>query len=58
VGRSGKKFDRLSKRVEHEYEKKGYSKKRSKEIGEATAGKIFWKRNGKKKGKKILKRER
>jgi hypothetical protein len=36
----GKKFDKLAKTVEKEYEKKGKSKKKSEEIGKAVAGKI------------------
>ena len=36
----GKKFNKLEKKIEKEYKKKGYSKKRAKKIGYATAGKI------------------
>lgn len=36
----GKPFAKLAKKIEHEYEKKGYSVKESKYIGKATAGKI------------------
>lgn len=36
----GKKFDKLAKTVEKEYEKKGKSKQKSEEIGKAVAGKI------------------
>ena len=36
----GKKFDKLEKRIEREYKKKGYSPEESKHIGYATAGKI------------------
>ena len=35
-----KKFDKLEKHIEREYEKKGYSVKEAKHIGFATAGKI------------------
>ncbi len=35
-----KKFDKLERKVEKEYIKKGYSRKRAKRIGFATAGKI------------------
>ena len=35
-----KKFDKLEKKIEKEYIKKGYGKKRAKKIGFATAGKI------------------
>ena len=41
-----KKFDKLEKKIENEYKKKGFSSKRAKSIGFATAGKI-----AKKKGK-------
>ena len=37
----GKKFDKLEKKIEHFYEKKGYSHKEAKHIGEATAGKVY-----------------
>ena len=36
-----KKFDRLEKKIEHFYEKKGYGHKRAKAIGYATAGNIY-----------------
>ena len=42
----GKKFDKLEKKIEKEYKKKGFSAKKAKSIGFATAGKI-----AKKKGK-------
>ena len=35
-----KKFDILEKKIEHQYEKKGYSPTDAKRIGYATAGKI------------------
>ena len=57
-GRSGKKFQKLSKKITKEYIKKGFSKKKAEYIGKATAGKIFWQKFGKRKGSKILKRER
>ena len=36
----GKKFDKLEKKIENEYKKKGFSAKKAKSIGFATAGKI------------------
>ena len=36
-----KKFDKLEKKIQHEYEVKGYSHKESKHIAYATAGKIY-----------------
>ena len=36
----GKKFDKLERHIQREYEKKGYSTKEAKHIGFATAGKI------------------
>ena len=36
----GKKFDKLEKKIEKEYKKKGFSSKKAKSIGFATAGKI------------------
>jgi hypothetical protein len=36
----GRKFDKLSKKIEHEYEKKGVSHEHAKYIGKATAAKI------------------
>ena len=35
-----KKRDKLAKKIEHEYEGKGYGKKRARSIGFATANKI------------------
>ena len=35
-----KKFDKLEKHIEREYEKKGYSRKRARNIGFSTAAKI------------------
>lgn len=37
----GKRFNRLERKVEREYEKKGYSKKTSEKWAKATAGKVF-----------------
>jgi hypothetical protein len=37
---TSKKFVRLEKHVEHEYEKKGYGSKRAEYIGKAVAGKV------------------
>ena len=45
-GRSGDKFKKLASEIAAEYRKKGYSATRAKQIGEATAGKIFWKKYG------------
>ena len=36
----GKKFDKLSGKVEREYEKKGVSPSKAKQIGNAVAGQI------------------
>ena len=55
---SGAKFKKLSSTVTKGYLKKGYSKTRAKRIGQAVAGKVFWKKFGKRKGKKILKSTR
>lgn len=33
-------FEKLARKVEAEYRKKGYSLKRAREIGQATAGKV------------------
>ncbi len=43
----GKKFDKLERNVEGEYEKKGFSKKGAEYIGMATAGKIWREREAK-----------
>lgn len=37
----GKKFRKLERRVEREYESKGYSRERAAYIGRATAGKVY-----------------
>ncbi|MHA1408486.1 MAG: hypothetical protein ACTSSG_14060 [Candidatus Heimdallarchaeaceae archaeon] len=50
-GRSGKKFQKLSKKITKEYIKRGFSKKKAEYIGK-------WQKFGKRKGSKILKRER
>ena len=42
-----KKFDRLEKRIEKEYIKKGKSRKKARSIGFATAGIILRKRKKK-----------
>jgi len=57
-GRSGDKFKKLSSQVTKDYLKKGYSKKRAKKIGQAVAGKVFWRKFGKRTGSRILRRER
>lgn len=57
-GRSGEKFKRLASEVAAEYRKKGYSPARAKRIGEATAGKVFWQKYGRRSGSRILRRER
>ena len=58
VGRSGKRFENLENKIYREYLRRGFSRKRAKEIAKATAGKIFWMKFGKKKGREILRRER
>ncbi|RLF61824.1 MAG: hypothetical protein DRN33_06375 [Thermoplasmata archaeon] len=57
-GRSGKRFKSLESKIKREYIKKGYSKARAEKIAKATAGKIFWQKFGKRKGSRILRRER
>lgn len=57
-GRSGERFKRLANQVAREYMKKGYSKKRAEQIGRAVAGKVFWRKFGRERGRRILKRER
>lgn len=57
-GRSGKRFKALAETVAEEYMKKGYSRARALEIGKAVAGKVFWRKYGKIKGERILRRER
>ncbi len=37
----GKKFNKLERKIEREYEDKGLSKKRAEYIGRATAAKVF-----------------
>lgn len=57
-GHSGERFHKLEKEVERGYEEKGMSKAEAERIGKATAGKVFWRKYGKKEGSKILRRER
>lgn len=57
-GRTGEKFKKLAREVTREYVKKSYPRKEAEKIGEATAGKVFWKKFGKAGGARILRRER
>lgn len=57
-GHSGERFKALSDEVAAEYRKKGYSAKRAREVGDAVAGKVYWRKYGKKGGEKILREER
>lgn len=56
VGKKGVRFKGVSRKIARFYMKKGYSKKRATEIGKKTAGKIFWRKFGKRRGKSILRR--
>ena len=49
-------FQGFAKRVAKEYKRKGYSTKRARAIGRKTAGKVFWVKYGKKRGRKIIKK--
>jgi hypothetical protein len=40
----GGDFNKIADHIAQEYEKKGYSKKDAKELGEDTAGSIYWKK--------------
>jgi len=42
-----KKFDKLARHIAREYEKKGYSKEEAEKIGQETAGKVYWEKQGK-----------
>lgn len=42
----GKKFNKLEKKIEHEYTKKGVPLKEAEYIGKATAGKIYREKKG------------
>ena len=53
----GEKFRKLERKIYAEYRKKGKSKKVAKRIATATAGKVFWRKYGKTRGRKILRRE-
>ena len=57
-GRSGKRFKSLAEKIKREYIKKGYSVSRAEKIARATAGKVFWEKYGKIRGRRILRRER
>ena len=54
----GEKFRSLERRIYADYIKKGYTKARAKYIARATAGKVFWRKFGKRRGAEILRRER
>ncbi len=69
-GRSGERFKKLErevakgyvgKKVPPKYQSKygkTYSKKEALEVGKAVAGKTFWRKEGKRRGRNILRRER
>ena len=57
-GRTGNRFKALAEQVAEEYMKKGYSRQKALQIGKAVAGKVFWRKYGKVKGSRILRRER
>ena len=47
--RMGKKFNKLEKKVEHEYERKGVSKTTATKWAKATAGKVWREKKAKRK---------
>ena len=49
-------FQDVVKKVAQQYIKKGYSKRKALEIGRKVAGKIFWAKFGKKRGRKIIRK--
>ena len=54
VGEEGVHFEQVARKIAKEYEKKGYPKEKAMEIGRRTAGKIFWHKFGRRRGKKII----
>lgn len=56
VGKKGVHFNQVANRITREYIKKGYPPEKAREIGRKTAGKVFWHKFKKKKGRKIIKR--
>ena len=49
-----RKFTELETKVYHEYRAKGYSHAKAMEFAKGTAGKVFWEKNGKRKGERKI----
>jgi len=58
VGKKGVHFQDVERKIYRYYRKKGYSEAKARRIARATAGKIFWRKFGKKKGSKIIAKAR
>ena len=54
VGKKGVSFQDVVRKIEREYIRKGYSKKRAHEIAVRTAGRVYWRKFGKKKGSRYI----
>lgn len=54
VGKKGVSFQDVVKKIEQQYRKKGYSKKRAHELAVRTAGRIYWRKFGRKKGSRYI----
>ena len=58
VGKKGVRFKDVAEKVAKFYKKKGYSRREAEEIGKKVAGKVFWRKFGKKRGREILRKAR
>ncbi len=54
----GRRFEDLEEKVYKEYLKKGYSEHVAREWAKATAGKVFWEKNGKHAGEMKIRKGR
>ncbi|RLG44616.1 MAG: hypothetical protein DRN81_04120 [Thermoproteota archaeon] len=58
VGEKGVRFEDVVRQIKRYYIKRGYSPERAEEIARKTAGKIFWRKFGKRQGAAIISRAR
>lgn len=54
VGEKGVHFQDVAENVAKQYMKKGVPKEKAMEIGKRVAGAVFWRKFGKRRGKKII----
>ena len=54
VGQKGVHFEDVVREIKQFYIEKGYSEEEAERIARATAGKVFWHKVGKARGRKII----